>query len=113
MKIRSGFVSNSSSSSFVLVVKEDSFKEAYNKLTDIEKQIIDVVYSSRTVLGQPCKVFGSYYGMDGEGYPSSEDTWYELELEDDVDPMEVVDHFNTGLEKLGKDVVFTDHQGNG
>jgi len=41
MKIRSGFVSNSSSSSFVLVVSKEKWDEAYNKLHPYIKAHVD------------------------------------------------------------------------
>jgi hypothetical protein len=40
MKIRSGFVSNSSSSSFVLVVSNKVFNEVYQTLSPFEKDLI-------------------------------------------------------------------------
>jgi len=41
MKIRIGFVSNSSSSSYILIIKKDEYDELYNSLSKLEKHILD------------------------------------------------------------------------
>jgi hypothetical protein len=41
MKIRTGFVSNSSSSSFVIFLKEKDYEEVYNELSPLEKELVD------------------------------------------------------------------------
>jgi uncharacterized protein YaaW (UPF0174 family) len=43
MKIRNGFVSNSSSSSFVLIAKSDAFKEKFEKIKDEDKKLINLI----------------------------------------------------------------------
>ena len=45
MKIRNGFVSNSSSSSFVLIVKKEDFDKVYGQLKKKEKKVIDHIDS--------------------------------------------------------------------
>ena len=41
MKIRQGFVSNSSSSLFVIVVPKNDFNEFFNELKDYEKELVN------------------------------------------------------------------------
>ena len=48
MKIRNGFVSNSSSSSFVIVMKKKDFEGFYSQLDDVEKAIVNHVLDHTT-----------------------------------------------------------------
>ena len=41
MKVRQGFVSNSSSSSFVVFLKKEDYKEVYNRLSNLEKELVN------------------------------------------------------------------------
>lgn len=43
MKIRTGFVSNSSSSSFCLIVKKSDYDSVFEGMSSLEKEIIDYV----------------------------------------------------------------------
>ena len=49
MKIRNGFVSNSSSSSFVIVMTKEQEKDWLDKLNVYEKQVVDDSYLGRNV----------------------------------------------------------------
>ena len=44
MKIRNGFVSNSSSCSFLVIIGEDAYKNAYEKCSDNAKKYLDNQY---------------------------------------------------------------------
>lgn len=86
MKIRSGFVSNSSSSSFVIVAPTAAVEKVVSSLTPYEKAIVDYLVTGRkTFMGQPVTIFG---GMQGnydsleyfetpEGVVESDDDRYE------------------------------------
>jgi hypothetical protein len=60
MKIRNGFVSNSSSSSFVLIISES----VTNKLTKIEQELIKELGSYEKVLGAPAFIIEGFYDCD-------------------------------------------------
>lgn len=60
MKIRSGFVSNSSSSSFVMVVVKEEFDKARDKQDPMGQALIDFTMEPMCVLGQDCMVYSSF-----------------------------------------------------
>jgi hypothetical protein len=43
MKTRSGFVSNSSSSSFVIIAPEEAYKKVFSEMTEYERAVMDCV----------------------------------------------------------------------
>lgn len=47
MKIRSGFVSNSSSSSYVIVIEKEAYDQMYSQLSNIQKDIISFLRDGR------------------------------------------------------------------
>jgi len=63
MKIRNGFVSNSSSSSYIVIADKKATDEIKNNLDPIELAILDVLYESSKILGIDCY---SFSWMDGE-----------------------------------------------
>jgi hypothetical protein len=96
MKIRSGFVSNSSSSSFILVYEaKESLKEIGSELTKFEKEIPEyIIKSTRTSCEM--NVNGTLLNiMSGICY--TEDTPYD---EDNPDCMELFYDFPERLKEI-------------
>jgi hypothetical protein len=75
MKFREGFVSNSSSSSFVLFVRKGSYDNVFSEMTAIQKDFCQKYFKESVVMGIPvmrvsgdtndCNFFDGYY-PDGE-----------------------------------------------
>jgi hypothetical protein len=79
MKIRNGFVSNSSSSSFIIIIPSENFKEITSKMESIEAKIIEDIASNEKVIGVDAKVVKYVAGNDCSLTPH--DLTYELQLE--------------------------------
>jgi hypothetical protein len=83
MKTRQGFVSNSSSSSFVLITTKEMLEEAKQSLTQFGKDLVDSVIqepSKAKIFGKNCLVFWGEYnseemGSDLECEKYSESEW--------------------------------------
>ena len=67
MKIRNGFVSNSSSSSFVLVVKKDDYDKVYSDLSDDAKKVADACMEFKTIFGIDVAIFSDWCDNGGGG----------------------------------------------
>lgn len=64
MKARIGFVSNSSSSSFVVVVKEVNYNDIANRVSNRCKQMLKTMAKWTTIFNIPCFYIGDISVMD-------------------------------------------------
>jgi hypothetical protein len=96
MKVRYGFVSNSSSSSFLLIAKKDHFDECTNKIENADKLIKQLkknkFLKEDTVFGETVIVLQDFMTPGGGG-------WWE-EMED----TENNDNLYSAWEKLEKEL---------
>lgn len=63
MKIRQGYVSNSSSSSFLLLTTKENHDKVYENLDDFSKRVIDRQIFEKEVFGQKCVGYETYYNQ--------------------------------------------------
>lgn len=86
MKIRMGFVSNSSSSSFVLVVELNWFRECLKEASEYSQHVVKAAgIDLMNVLGIPCVIM--------EGWATSEET-HLTEIEKHPSELKYWDHEN-------------------
>jgi hypothetical protein len=64
MKLRSGFVSNSSSSSFIILVTKEAHEEAMAKLHPWERTVVDC-FMSEGKIGNQEICYGGQFSNDG------------------------------------------------
>ncbi len=122
MKIRTGFVSNSSSSSFVALFPADKFEEMKAELSPVELATVEEVgFDKKTFNGIECVVFGytsgNYSTVEYLDRKSISARAAEIakergvELSEDEDSEEVICEatysLQTLIRKLPKDTVFT------
>ena len=103
MKIRQGFVSNSSSSSFVLITTKENFEKVKATVKEKYYHIIDQLFEEDTLFGKPVLVHTS---MNNQGYDTREDITCDIEDEDiyddednEFDLIEFIDDFLDNVEK--------------
>lgn len=99
MKIRIGFVSNSSSSSFVLIVKKELHDKVFKTLDKYEKYVIEEVSHEATVLGLPAIEIGDMTDMSGYSY-TFEDLDDEYE-DEERSPYEAFGSYQSKVMELG------------
>ena len=105
MKNRNGFVSNSSTSSFVIIVAEEDFEDILSSFTEEEyyRKIVRELFTDDTVARNPAKTFsymsGNYNSLEYEEL--SEELTNEIEekeLNVDEEKFEAVYRFKNSVQ---------------
>lgn len=94
MKIRTGFVSNSSSSSFTIVMTKEQEQEWRDKLNVYEKQLIDESHLTREQQKLDGKDVAVYGGSTGNWCFYEEFTPDNIEEDEDLTDDEIAEKYN-------------------
>lgn len=113
MKIRNGFISNSSSSSFVLITTKENYDRAMKEATPFQQALAKAMANEDTFMGKPVVKFGAMSVMDSsmfEYFDVDFDEPESKEEEDEEEPEEYCrseawDTFETLLYKNKKEVI--------
>jgi hypothetical protein len=80
MKVRQGFVSNSSSSSFMICLRKEDYKEVFNSLSKLEQELVKHLHPiDKKVFGLDLKIISGTSG----NYDSFEDFVIDIDLTDE------------------------------
>ena len=111
MKVRSGFVSNSSSSSFVLVTSVENHERVLSELTEYEQAVAEAMAVRRehTLFGKKVVVVEEYSG--GEWWTVGEldlgEKWTAWEKENPDARCMAWEEYTSKMDKSPKDEVFS------
>lgn len=105
MKIRSGFVSNSSSSSFVVIAPKSVVDDTLHKMSTNEKAAVNWIKTEdKLFCGKMVSIFqgvtGNYSSWEDFEYPEDVD-----EDDEDIYASEVFEDFTERLKKSTNDVI--------
>ena len=78
MKIRTGFVSNSSSSSFVIMMSKKAGNATLEQMDKAVKIVVDLMYENNKFMGSECLVRGTLTTRSDEDYWES---FFEYDLD--------------------------------
>jgi len=96
MKTRNSLVSNSSTSSFVLIVTESLHQRIVSTFKESEKKFLDEAMSKSVFNGTDIRIHSSITDMGGERHPDLNDF---VKGDDDIDTYGVFDLYRSAVEK--------------
>lgn len=109
MKTRSGFVSNSSSSSFFIMAKEEDVNKALEQCHDYVKAVVEAIGKHKEFDGKKVVVFSGMTTMGGEGTFDYLDIDYDGEIPEDgygsISTRNAFNKFEEELNKITKDII--------
>jgi hypothetical protein len=84
MKSRLGFVSNSSSSSFVIIVKKDAYERRLKEVHPYVKAVIEAMHDKKeaTFLGEKVVILGTW--MDAGGGSNLSSDYLDIEFDGEI-----------------------------
>ena len=107
MKVRNGFVSNSSSSSFILIVKEEDYQKALESFP-VSGHLVDQLFEQDKALGLNVRIFSNWFDMGGNSRLEYVDIDESVLPEDIEGVFELYDAFEKHLiETVGEENVFS------
>jgi len=113
MKVRNGFVSNSSSSSFVVLINEDGMKELLDMAKDdFEKRATKILMLETEQFGKIHYMFETWCSHSGN-YSSEFTDWKDLTKDKDFNDKELQDFewtLHTRLDQVSKQNAFINKQ---
>jgi hypothetical protein len=104
MKIRNGFISNSSSTSFCIVITKKDYDKVKTQLNAFEKLVLSNYVKDVDFLGTKCKFFSGFISSD-DGFYDINDKYVPEEYKYSY-PMDIIDKFIENVEKLNIDHVY-------
>jgi hypothetical protein len=104
MKIRDGFVSNSSSSSFLLLTTVENYERAKANLTKFQLAVAEKMKTEVKVFGRDMVSFETW---TNQGCSWTEDFWVEGDFDEDEDVYDAFDVFEMEVKKGPKDEYYT------
>ena len=84
MKVRQGFVSNSSTSSYMIIIPTENFEEVVSKMGNLSAKIIRDLVQDEKVIGIDAKLLSYCSGNDDTFEPHDLDYDLQVELEKEV-----------------------------
>lgn len=66
MKIRTSFVGNSSSSSFIAVMKKSTHEKVMKELNKFEKSVVNTMTIEQPFINEDFIIFSNFYTMNGD-----------------------------------------------